>query len=141
MKIIAIYNKLTNWWFAYIPEKLRFLLVGGFNTVFSYLLFLISEFFWGYRIAVIFTYMVAINVSIFTMRLYVFNTSGNLKKQYAKAALVYIISIMSNYVFLFLTIDCLSMSAWLAQALFAVLSTVVIYFWHKNISFSKSCSQ
>lgn len=39
--MIKLYRKIENRWFG-LPQKIRFLLVGGFNTFLAYLLFILS---------------------------------------------------------------------------------------------------
>lgn len=84
--MIRLYRMLENVWFGW-PQKLRFLLTGGFNTVFSYGLFVLMVAAIGipYKIAIAAGYIISTNVSIFTMRYYVFRSKGSLKKEYAKA--------------------------------------------------------
>ena len=38
-KLWQLYKRIENFWFEKIPQKLRYLLVGGFNTVFCCCLF------------------------------------------------------------------------------------------------------
>ena len=38
--MIKLYRKIENRWFG-LPQKIRFLLVGGFNTFLAYLLFVL----------------------------------------------------------------------------------------------------
>lgn len=133
--MIQFYLKIEKLWFDLVEEKIRFVLVGGFNTCLSYILFLLFEHWIGYKIGVLITYAIAINVSIFTMRYYVFRATGYILKQYIKAASVYAFMIIANYIFLAVTIDWLGLKAWLAQALFTFISTITTYFLHKKVSF------
>lgn len=79
--MIRLYRMLENVWFGW-PQKLRFLLTGGFNTVFSYGLFVLMVAAIGipYKIAIAAGYIISTNVSIFTMRYYVFRSKGSLKR-------------------------------------------------------------
>lgn len=129
-----LYRRLENWWFRR-PKQLRFLAVGGFNTLFSYVLFIALTLVMSYEPALFLTYLISINLSIFTMRYYVFRGTGNLRAQYGKAALTYLGMILANYAALRLMIDGLSWDAWLAQAAFTLLSTCIIYLLHQNINF------
>lgn len=134
--MIAIYRKIENIWFGW-PQKLRFLLVGGFNTLVSYFLFVGLEKIINYNAALFLTYLLCINLSIFTMRYYVFRAKGSIAAQYCKAAGTYIGMILVNYIVLWIMIEKWLLSAWLAQAIFTVFSTTIIYLLHKNINFSK----
>ena len=124
--MMRFYRKIENFWFENVSEKVRFLLVGGFNTCLSYVIFLLFEWQLGYKIAVAATYVIAINVSIFTMRYYVFRAKGKILNQYLKAGGVYVITIAANYLFLFLMIDLAKSDAWFAQALFTLISTNIL---------------
>ena len=132
--MIKLYKKIEQFWFTW-PNKLRFLLVGGFNTAASYFLFVGLNLVLNYGWALVLTYAIAINLSIFTMRYYVFRGSGNLAKQYSKALLTYLLAIICNYVFLFFSVDIIEQPLWLAQAEFTIISTIAIYILHKRINF------
>ncbi len=134
--MIVIYRKIENIWFGW-PQKLRFLLVGGFNTLVSYFLFVGLAKIINYNAALFLTYLLCINLSIFTMRYYVFRSKGNIMQQYCKAVGTYIGMILVNYIVLWIMIEKWLLSAWLAQAIFTVFSTAIIYLLHKHINFSK----
>lgn len=134
--IIGLYRKIENLWFTW-PQKLRFLLVGGFNTVFSYGLFVLMVAGLGipYQAAIAVGYVISTNVSIFTMRYYVFRSCGNLRREYAKAFGVYLATMFLNYVFMYLTVDVWSVNEILAQGIYTVIITVFTYLMHKYFSF------
>ena len=136
--MIKLYKLVEGIWFM-IPQKLRFLLVGGFNTVFSYLLFvfLVAVLQLPYQVALIINYVIAVNVSIFTMRYYVFRSFGNLMKEYTKAWGVYITVMLLNYVAMYIMVDVSEMNELIAQAVYTFFITFFIYFMHKYVSFAK----
>lgn len=133
--MIKLYKIIEQWWFKTFSDKMRFLLVGGFNTLVSYLLFLGFNRIFRYETALVLTYLTAINLSIFTMRYYVFAVKGNLAKQYSKALITYGAMIILNYAFLYLVIDIAGQPAWLAQAEYTILSTIGVYIMHKKVNF------
>ena len=106
LRMIRLYRMLENVWFGW-PQKLRFLLTGGFNTVFSYGLFVLMVAAIGipYKIAIAAGYIISTNVSIFTMRYYVFRSKGSLKKEYAKAWGVYLTTMLINYAAMYAMVD------------------------------------
>lgn len=116
-------------------QQVRFLLVGGFNTVISYVLFLITTALFNYKTALILTYISGINISIISMRYLVFKSNIPLRRQYLKAASSYILMLFGNYAVLYLLIDLMQFEPWLAQAIFTIISTVLLYFLHKEINF------
>ncbi len=129
-----LYRKLETRWFDQ-PKQMRFLAVGGFNTLFSYILFVALTLVINYDTALLLTYLTGINLSIFTMRYYVFRTEGKLRAQYGKAALTYLAMILANYAALRLMIGGWQWPTWLAQAVFTLFSTFVLYQLHNRVNF------
>lgn len=135
---LNVYFKLEKWWFS-LPQKLRFLLVGGFNTVFAYGVF---AFFAGliglpYLLALIIQYFITVNVSIFTMRYYVFQSRENIIREYAKAWLVYIGMFAFNSLALAFFVEICGLGELIGQAIYVTISTVLTYILHKYFSFCK----
>ena len=135
---LALYQKLEKIWFK-LPQKIRFLLVGGFNTVFAFCVyaFLLRILSLPYLLALVLQWLITVNVSIVTMRYYVFQSRGNFGMEYAKAWGVYVWMFCFNSVFLsFLVEICHSSELW-AQALYLIVSTILTYLLHKYFSFAK----
>lgn len=136
------YIFLENMWFKW-PQKLRFLLVGGFNTVFAYSLFalLFAIVHLPYMWALIVQNIITINFSIFTMRYYVFQSKGNFWHEYCKAWGVYLWMFFFNSIALtFLVEVCHIYELW-AQAIYLLISTVMTYLLHKYFSFYKKIKE
>ena len=136
--MIALYKKTENTWFK-LPQKLRFLLVGGFNTVTSYLIFAGLYFLLdgNYVPTAIIQYIISVNISILTMRYYVFRSKGNFTKEYLKACIVYIYMLGFNLAWLYVFVDTLHINALISQAVYLVISTITTYILHKYFSFRK----
>ena len=132
-------SKIFAYWFK-LNKKLRFLLVGGGNTVFSFLVFTIgiSWFQWNYQVVLIITYLLSVNFSILSMRSLVFEGKGNLAKEYAKAAFVYLSLLLLNYAFLFLFIDLFAWNEIVAQFLYTLLAPISTFVLHNKFSFSSA---
>lgn len=146
--IIKLYLCAENIWFK-LPQKLRFLLVGGFNTVFSYAVFFSLYWLfdklnvWNFdkiivsNIALLVQYCITINVSFITMRYYVFRSHGNWKVELVKAWSVYISLFLINA-------PIISFLIWLglhplaAQAIYLIFSTIVTFLLHKYYSFRET---
>ena len=146
--IFKLYFWAENIWFR-LPQKLRFLLVGGFNTVLSYGIF--SALYWLFDkfnlynldkivisdIALVVQYFITINVSFITMRYYVFQSHGNWKTELLKSWSVYISLLLINA-------PTISILIWLglhplaAQAVYLTFSTITTFFLHKYYSFRKA---
>ena len=135
-------------WFR-LPQKLRFLLVGGFNTVFSYFVlnglnFLFTLYFYDIlskiaiaNIALIVQYVLTINLSFATMRYYVFQSQGKWVHEWLKAWSVYIFIYLINAPTLTFMMKVLGWNTWLAQGVYLIFSTIAIFLLHKYYSFRK----
>lgn len=134
--MIGLYKKIEQIWFK-INQKIRFLLVGGFNTVFAYGVFVGLYQLAGlnYNLALITQYFITVNVSIFTMRYYVFQSHGNLKAEYVKAGSVYVGMYFFNAFALNFFVIVLNLGPVIGQALYLVVSTIITYILHKYFSF------
>ena len=88
-----------------------------------------------YRLSLIIQYVLTVNISIFSMRYYVFRSGGNLKDEYFRAWGVYLLTLGFNYAALFLLIDAAGLNAVISQGIYIVVSTIVIFLLHKNYSF------
>ncbi len=134
--MINFYKKIEKLWFS-IHQKIRFLLVGGFNTLLAYALFVffIDVCKWHYSFVLIVQYIITINISIFTMRYYVFQSHGDLKREYTKAWSVYLFLFLLNYAYLFVSVSCLELPPIITQALYIIVSTILTFVLHKKYSF------
>ncbi len=148
---IKLYLWAENIWFK-LPQKLRFLLVGGFNTVFAYsilavLIWLFSgvnrRLFLNYppvivaNFALFVQYIITINISFLTMRYYVFQSHGEWQKELAKAWSVYIFLYMINSPILSFLMVFVGLSPLVSQALYLTFSTIATFILHKYYSFRK----
>lgn len=137
--LFELYFKVENLWFKMVPEKLRFLLVGGFNTVFAYavyaLLLLVLKL--PYLLALIVQYFITVNVSIATMRYYVFRSKGDMIREFLKAWSVYIGLFFANSIGLSFLVEVCKIDELWAQGIYLTFSTIVTYILHKYFSFKK----
>ena len=143
-----LYLWLETIWFQW-PQKLRFLLVGGFNTLFAYLVLNGLNFFFGVllkdvyspvviaNIALIVQYILTINVSFITMRYYVFQSHGQWICEWLKAWSVYIFIYLINAPVLTFMMAILGWNTWLAQGVYLIFSTIITFLLHKYYSFRK----
>jgi putative flippase GtrA len=134
--MIELYRKIEGFWFARAPQKLRYLLVGGFNTCAAYAIFaLLYTWLGSHAAAVTIQYAISINLSVATMRYYVFRSRGDFWQEYRRAVGVYLVMLGFNYMWIWAmrgVIDAL-----VSQALYIILEMVSVYFLHKYFSFRK----
>ena len=148
-QIIKLYFEIENIWFK-LPEKLRYLLVGGFNTVFAYgvlnaldwILRYFNEYYkWQFspeliaNAALFVQYIITINVSVATMRYYVFQSHGSWQKEFAKAWSVYVFLYLINAPILTFLMLLFGLETWSAQGIYLFFSTIVTFILHKYFSF------
>ena len=134
--MIRLYKLIEAIWFK-INQKIRFLLVGGFNTVFAYGVFaaLCELARINYNSALILQYFITVNVSFFTMRYYVFQSHGNIGAEYLKSWTVYIGMYFFNAFALNFFVWILGLYPLVGQAAYLVISTVLTFLLHKYYSF------
>ncbi len=128
------------WDFA-TSEKGRFLLVGAWNTLAGYLIFIAVHFAAGSALKPIWTlvisYCVALPHSFITQRLLVFRGTGAWQGQFRRFAVTNSIVFASNLAFLPLTIAATGLNPLAAQAGFVLASTIASYVIHKHYSFAE----
>lgn len=147
--LIKLYLWAENIWFE-LPQKLRFLLVGGFNTVFAYSI--LALIYWLFasinansergfsqvivaNAALFVQYVISINVSFLTMRYYVFHSRENWKREFIKAWSVYLFLYLINSPILSFLMLFVGLQPLVAQAVYLVFSTIVTFLLHKYYSF------
>lgn len=149
--IIKLYLITENFWFKF-PQKLRYLLVGGFNTVFAYSILAILI--WTYEkinisnnlnlneeiianLALFTQYVLCVNLSFITMKYYVFQSKGKWKAEFVKAWSVYIFLYLINAPIMTFLMVTMNLHALVAQAIYLIFSTIITYILHKYYSFRK----
>ena len=149
---IKLYMWAENLWFSF-PEKLRFLLVGGFNTVVAYAL--LASLDWSFKkiniymgwglskvlvanIALFIQYAITINLSFITMRYYVFRSKGKFFNEWLKASSVYIFLYLINAPIMSFLMLMFDLASWQAQGMYLIFSTIITFILHKYYSFRKT---
>lgn len=125
-----------DFWFKF-PQKLRFLLVGGWNTLFSLLLFtLIFEVIQNYKTTLVISHLASVLQSFLTFKVFVFRSQGNFLKEYIKINLVYLIYFVINFALLFVAIQILNIYAVTAQLFITCLMVILSYLMNKYFTFN-----
>ncbi len=135
--LIDLYLRLFAFWMKF-PEKIRYVLVGGYNTVISYLLY--ALFLWILdglyeQIALFFSFIVSSLNSYWTQKIYVFNTRGNIKREYFKCLISWGISYALNVILLFLFVKMVGMNPYVGQFFALILVTINSYLMLKKFAF------
>ena len=127
----------------------RYLLVGGFNTVFGYSLFAVLNYSlqgmgqYSYMLASLLSNLVAISVAFLGYKWFVFRTRGNYLKEWARCVAVYSSGVLLTLAGLPILVPLLrrfvvqrpQAAPYLAAAIMAVVVVIASFLGHKHISF------
>ncbi len=128
--------------FPKLPEKVRFLLVGGMNTFLGFGLFALIQFLVGKWIGEVFVlllaHLFASSVAFVLHRRITFQVTGNVLQDYIRFQTVFIVPIGINLVVLPFLVRVLGINVYIAQGLITVVTVTISYFGHKYFSFRRS---
>lgn len=131
--------QIIQFWRASIP--LRFLLVGGVNFVFGYLVFAVLYWsfsgHWPDAVIVTVATVIGITESYLAHRFLTYRARGTWWREYLRFYVVYGAQYVVNLVAIWIFVTRLSLNAYVVQFVISVLLTVVSYWAHKNYSFRK----
>lgn len=130
---------MINRWFK-LSDKIRFLLVGGFNAGVSYLIYsafclILGEAF--YQTALAIAWVISSVVSFTTQKFLVFQGKGNWMKEYAKCCTTWVFSYMINAGLLELFVKLLHINVYVAQIIATLCAAVFTYIVFKKFAFKK----
>jgi len=121
-------------------EQVRFLLVGGVNTVVGYGFFALFLLFFGYLASLYLSYAVGVSVAFVLHRRFTFLVSGNVVVDFVRFVGVYVISLAVNTAVLPLMVEVAGLHPLAAQAVALVVTTLISYVGHKWFSFRRAAS-
>ncbi|MDR0484891.1 MAG: GtrA family protein [Alphaproteobacteria bacterium] len=133
-------KKVYNIWCNF-PQFIRFIIVGGYNTVFGWLVFSLFYYLWGnnlhYAIILIFAFIVGILNNFILFKIFVFKTKGNWLQEGVSTYISYAFLYPVNYLILFITINMYGMSAYMGQGIAVIIMPIITYFVLKIFAFKK----
>jgi putative flippase GtrA len=124
-------------------ERVRFVLIGGVNTVVGYALFAALDVgvgHWiGYLGSLYGSYALAVPLAFVLHRRFTFRVagSGSTFVDFVRFASVYVVSLAINTALLPLLVEVAHLSPLVAQAITIVVTTLMSYFGHKLFSFRR----
>lgn len=130
-------QNVKNIWFN-LSKKIRFLVIGGINTVVSYGFYILFCLMLGvskYQIALILAWIFSSFISFTTQKLFVFQSKGNWYKEYTKCCAIWGISYLQNALFLELNIKLLNINVFIAQIISTLCVTIFTYILFKKFAF------
>lgn len=133
-------EKIKNSWFN-LSDKIRFLLVGGFNAGVSYILYSLICLIAGeqyYQASLATAWVVSSVVSFTTQRCFVFNVEGNLIKQYFRCCTTWVFSYIINATLLEIFVQKLQINVYVSQILATGICAIFTYILFKTFAFRRS---
>lgn len=124
-------------------QRIRFLAVGGVNTVVGYGLFAALDLYvfagipFGYLLSLALSYAIAITLAFILYRRFVFHVTGHVWTDLTRFVSVYLVSIGVNAVALPILIELFGLNSLVAQAIVLVCTTVISFFGHREFSFRR----
>ncbi|MCE1274451.1 MAG: GtrA family protein [Chlorobiales bacterium] len=120
-------------------EKIMYLIVGMWNTVFGYGLFaglyyLLSKSL-NYNVILFISYVVSTINAYLLYKYLVFQTKGDLLRGYLRFSVVYVYAYVGNMVILFGLKRFTSIDLYMGQAISVIVIVLVSYFSHKKFTF------
>jgi putative flippase GtrA len=120
-------------------QPLRYLVVGGWNTLFGYVSFASLYYIFSpvihYLLIMVMSTVINITNAYLFYKFLVFRTRGDYLREYLRFYAVYAVPIASSFILFPLAIEVMGMNPYLAQAGIVGLTIVVSYLGHKHISF------
>jgi putative flippase GtrA len=117
-------------------QRVRFLIVGGINTAVGYGTFAAVIFLGGhYIVANVIATAVGMTVSYFLNKYFTFRQYKKSFTEIIRFISVYFVSFMLGNVVLYVMVDIISISPYLAGALNLIFTTLISWFGHKYFSF------
>ena len=134
----VIKNLYEKW--CKIPDKIRFLFIGGVNATISYIIFAIALYILGdknYQACVILQWTISSVFSYFNQKFFVFCTKGNYLKEYLKCCTTWFFSYLINAGLLEFIVKILHLNVFVAQIIATITAAVFTYIFFKKFAFKK----
>lgn len=131
------FSMIKDFWFS-LPDKIRFLIIGGFNACVSYVIYSVSCIVLGensYQISLVLAWTVSSVVSFTTQRFLVFQGKGNWIKEYCKCCTTWVFSYMINAAVLEFIVKVLGVNVFVSQIIATAVVAVFTYIVFKKFVF------
>jgi putative flippase GtrA len=119
-------------------EKLRYLVVGTWNTLFSLVLFNVLLLVFGRSLYLMWfwvVWVIAVGQSTVTMKYFAFRSKGRLLPQVGRAFVIYLPAQGLSTAIMWLEVESFHVLPQVAQIITIVVSTIFSYFGHKYFTF------
>lgn len=128
---------MREYWFN-VSDKIRFLLVGGFNALIAYLIYcilckILGEGMYQYCLAL--SWFISSFISFFTQKFFVFVGGNNWFKEYLKCLSTWVFSYMINAFLLEVFVKYVHMNVFISQFIANFTAAVFTYIVFKKFAF------
>lgn len=124
---------------AWLNDKVRYLLIGGYNTVIGYGVFAALWIFWGESLHYIgvlaISHVISVTNAFFAYRILVFRKKGDAWGDFVKFNMVYLGTFGFSLLALPVLIEGVNLHPLVAQALLVIVTVVASYILHRRFSF------
>jgi putative flippase GtrA len=124
---------------ACLNDKIRYLLIGGYNTIIGYGVFVALWLLWGQSLhyigVLVFSHVISVTNAFFAYRILVFRKKGGAWGDFFKFNMVYLGAFGFNLLALPVLIEGAGFHPLVAQALLVVVTVVASYVLHRRFSF------
>jgi len=121
-------------------RKIRYVAVGVWNTVFSYVAFVFLYYLLNdlmhYMLILVLSQIVGLTNAYICYKLFVFKTKGNIVREYLRFYVVYGTTFIVNLILIALFVEGMAMNPVLAQGMIAIIVVTMAYFGHSRFSFN-----
>lgn len=126
-------------------QKLQYLMIGGWNTVFGYAVFTAlyygtARFHLHYVFLLLLSQVINVTSAYLVYKRFVFKTKGNLIREYCRFCMFYWLSFAANLILLPALVELFGLDPVISQGLFILVTAVTSYLWHVHYTFSPDTS-
>ena len=120
-------------------EQILYLVVGGWNTLFGYLIWALFQYllhdYIYYLVILVIAWVPAVLNAYLCYRHFVFRSKGSVWRELPRFSLVYVVTLCISLIGLPILLRLLPFSIYVTQALFMAVMVVLSYLSHKYFSF------
>lgn len=122
-------------------RKFRYLLVGGWNTLFGFMAGPVIYYGLHGKVHVVLVgvvaYIMSITMAFITHKLFVFRTKGRWLSEYCRSYVVYGGTAAIGIAALWVLVDGMAVPFWIAQVLIMTTTVIISYFGHSKFTFNR----
>ena len=121
--------------------KLHYLLVGGWNTIFGYGVFVGLYYATAglnihYEVVLVLSQIISVTNAYILYKRLVFRTRGNVVQEYFRFCTFYWLSFLANLLLLPVLVEVLHQDAMMSQGILTLGTAAMSYLWHANYTFA-----